>query len=303
MSNTFDELISFIGSDIADPTSLSAEKPPRSSRHVATISWSWSPAHSRLSEYQIAADKDRKSWNLFEISYDHDSGKRIGARVATGSPYKGVDAERAAYLLLRVTWQAEINLWDFDPAGFEVNQSGLLTENDLHDLARDIEWLTRSSWLKLQSSQALDSLRMELRDASNDQTVATLDEIEACARDLALPVDFLELTEHYELAQPCLLTLVSLVVRDATLLRTEKARVGQQNIEKRRHEIDLLVSELDDQKGRGGTMTIPSLKSRAKNFLESYVAVHGDLPSGEHVIHNFFKTTLDFDKLRERHSL
>jgi hypothetical protein len=217
--------------------------------------------------------------------------------------WQPVDAERAAYLLLRVTWQAEINLWDFDPAGFEVNQSGLLTENDLLDLAQDIEWLTRSSWLKLQSNQALDSLRLELSGAPNDQTVETLDEVEACARDLGLPTDFLELTTHYELKQPCLLTLVSLLVRDATLLRSEKARIGQQNIERLRHEIDLLVSELDDQKGRGGGMTIPSVKSRAKSFLENYVAEHGNLPSGEHVIHNFFKMTLDFDKLRERHLL
>jgi hypothetical protein len=303
MSKSFDELVSFIGSDIADPTGPSAEKPPRSARHVTTVSWSWSPAHSRLSEYRIAADKDRKSWNLFEISYDQDSGKRIGARVATGSPYKEVDAKKAAYLLLRATWQAEKSLWEFDPTGFEVTQSGLLTENDLLDLTLDIEWLTQSSWLKLQSNQALDSLRMELPLAPNDQLVETLDEVEACARDLGLPTDFFELAKHYELAQPCLLSLVSLLVRDATLLRSEKARIGQQNIERLQHEIDLLVSELDDQKGRGGGMTIPSVKSRAKSFLESYVAEHGKLPSGEHVIHNFFKTTLDFDKLRERHSL
>jgi hypothetical protein len=138
MSKSFDELVSFIGSDIADPTGPSAEKPPRSARHVATVSWSWSPAHSRLSEYRIAADQGRKSWNLFEISYDYDSGKQIGARVATGSPYKGVDAKRAAYLLLRVTWQAEINLWDFDPTGFEINNSGLLTEGDIYVLTQEI---------------------------------------------------------------------------------------------------------------------------------------------------------------------
>ncbi len=138
MSKSFDELISFIGSEIADPMGPRAEKPPRSARHVATVSWSWSPTHSRLSEYRIAADKDRKTWNLFETSYDHASEKRISARVATGTPNRGIDSERASYLLLRATWQAEMNLWDFDPTGFEVNTSGLLTEADIFNLTQDL---------------------------------------------------------------------------------------------------------------------------------------------------------------------
>lgn len=303
MERTFDELVSFIGSDIADPTGPSAEKPPKSAKHVVTTSWSWSPAHSRLSEYRISAGKGRETWNLFESSYDHDSGKRISARVATGSPYRGVDAKKAAYLLLRVTWQAEVDLWDFDPAGFEINQSGLLTEADTLDLVQDIEWMTRSNWLRRQSTQAFDFLRAQLPDVPNDQILESLDEIESCAIDLGLSTNFLELTKHFELTKPCLVTLVRLLVRDATLLRSEKLKKGQQNIEELKDKIDLLVSELDDQKGRGGGMTIPSVKSRAKSFLENYVAEHGDLPSGKHVIHNFFKMTLDFDKLKEKHSL
>lgn len=303
MEKTFDEMIAFIGSDIADPTSSSAEKPPKSAKHVVTTSWSWSPAHSRLSEYRIASDKERKTWNLFEISYDDTNRRRIGARVATGTPYKGIDAKRAAYLLLRTTWQAELALWEFDPAGFEINQSGLLAEDDIFDVVNYIEWLTRSNWLRIQSNQGIDFLREELPDAPNDQIVETLDEIEACATDLGLSKDFFELTKHYELAQPCLLTMASLLVRDATLRRYEQARKGQENIERFRREIDLLVSDLDDQKGHGGGMTIPSVKSRTKTFLEKYIAEHGDLPSGEHLIHNFFKTTINFNKLREKYSL
>ena len=61
VSDNFSEMTSFIGTEIGDLTSEIAEKAPRSSTHVVTVSWSWSPMHSHCSEYRIATDKKREA--------------------------------------------------------------------------------------------------------------------------------------------------------------------------------------------------------------------------------------------------
>lgn len=297
------DIQSFIGTEIGDPTSPCAEKCPRSAKHVVTISWSWSPMHSRRSEYRIATDQSKQTWNLYEISLDPDTGRRISARVATGSPHRGISAEKASHLLLKAAWLSEIDLWEFDPTGFEVDDEGLLVENDLSEIVSELAWITRSSWLRDQAPDSLSALKTQLPKTPDDQIVDTIEEVIACIEDLALPSDFLQLCKHYKLEQPCLLSLVFAIATDSAAQRVKKEVIVKSNISNFTKLIDLLVSDLDDQVGRGGGMTIPSVKSRTRAFLEKYVGEHGELPRGEHVIHAFFKKTIDFDELRNKYSV
>lgn len=303
MHNMFSNIASFIGTEIGDPTSQRAENPPRSAKHVITVYWSWGPVHSRRSEYRLATDKSKQTWNLYEISLDPDTGKRASARVATGSPYYGVSCEKASYLLLKTAWLSEIEHWDFDPSGFEIDVEGLLVENDLYEMSSEIAWITKSSWFRVQPVNSLNVLKTQLPNAPDDQIIETLDEIAACIEDLGLPSDFLDLCKYYKLAKPCLLSLVFAITSEAAAKRAQKELSIQTNVTNFREIIDLLVSDLDDHVGRGGGMTIPSVKSRTRNFLEIYVGEHGGLPEGKHVIHGFFKKTIDFDELRNKYSV
>lgn len=131
MPLSFTAIQSFIGTDIGDPYSALAEKSPRTARHVITLFWSWSPAHSRRSEYRLATDRNRKTWNLYELTIDPDSRKQLCCRVATGEPYKGISPEIAAFQLLFSTWNEEMYQWDFDPKDFQIDEYGLLNENDI----------------------------------------------------------------------------------------------------------------------------------------------------------------------------
>jgi hypothetical protein len=302
-SPNFLTIDSFIGSDIGDPTSEQAEKAPRSAKHVVTISWSWSPMHSRTSEYLIATDKKRAGWHLYEVTEGEMNNKKLCSRVSSGYPYKSVPADQAAYLLLKAAWESEVKQWDFDPSGFEVDRSGLMTNEEISEISEDISWSSKISWFSEQSPQSLDVLKKQLQDPIDDQLIEVFDEIETCANDLNLSKDFLELCEHYEIGRPSLLSLICLIVRDASVLREQKSKRGIENIDRFRKEIDLLISDLDDSPRRGGGMSLPSIRSRTKIYLERYIAEHGDLPIGTHESSDFFKSKYDFDILRKKYSL
>lgn len=137
-TNELETIDSFIGSEIADPTSPDAERAPRSAKHVVTLEWSWSPAHERWAEYRLATDRRRVTWNLYEFCSDFDTGRRICARIATGTPYRGVSPKRAALALLAAAWRGEKQLFDFDPAGARVLAAGLLGQDDIDVLVDDI---------------------------------------------------------------------------------------------------------------------------------------------------------------------
>jgi hypothetical protein len=137
-AHSFTTISSFVGTDIGDPYSHLAEKNPRTAKHVITLFWSWSPAHSRRSEYRLATDRHRKTWNLYEITNNPESRKPLCCRVATGEPYKGIPAENAAYQLLLSTWDEEIKQWDFDPKDFEIDSCGLLNEIDVNGIIKKL---------------------------------------------------------------------------------------------------------------------------------------------------------------------
>ena len=302
-SSNFLTINSFIGSEIGDPTSELAEKAPRSAKHVVTISWSWSPMHSRTSEYRIASDKNRAGWHLYEITEGDVNDKKLCSRVSSGYPYKGMTADRAAYQLLKAAWESEAEQWDFDPSGFRIDKLGLLAKKEILRITKDIEWSSQVSWFREQSPESLDLIKEELQDPIDDQLIEVFDEIESSAKDLDLSQDFLELCEYYDLERPSLLSLACLIVRDATVLREQKLKLALENVEKFRNEIDLLLSDLDDRPRRGGGTNWPSIRSMTKNYLEKYVGEHGKLPSGKHESKGFSNSPFDFDDLRKKYSL
>ena len=299
----FSNINSYIGSEIGDPTSELAEKSPRTAKHVVTISWSWSPMHSRTSEYRIATDRHRAGWHLYEISPASFAEKKLCSRVSSGSPYIGISAERAAYLLLKSAWQSEIELWDFEPSGFEIVEQGLLTELEMLRIVEELSWSTKVSWFREQSAESLDVLRQQIFAPIDDQAIEVFDELESSAIDLGLPTDFLALCKHYDLDRPSLLSLSIHLIRDATLMREQNSRNAVINVERLKATIDLLVSDLDDKPRRGGGMSLPSNRASTKSYLEKYVGEHGELPKGRHVINGFMKSECDFDELRKKYSL
>ena len=166
-----------------------------------------------------------------------------------------------------------------------------------------ISWSSQVSWFREQSLQSLDVLKEQLRDPIDAQLIEVFDEIETSASDLALPKDFLELCEHYELDRPSLLSLVCLIVRDATVFREQESKRSLAHIDRFRKEIDLLVSGLDDRPVRAGGTNWPSIRSRTKNFLEKYVGEHGNLPRGKHKISRFLNSPFGFNDLRKKHGI
>ena len=141
--HSFTAISSFIGTEIGDPYSHLAEKNPRTAKHVVTLFWSWSPAHSRRSEYRLATDRHRKIWSLYEVTDNPETRKSLCCRVASGEPYKGISAENAAYQLLLSTWNEEINQWDFDPKDFQIDECGLLNENDIDGIIKKLSVRTK----------------------------------------------------------------------------------------------------------------------------------------------------------------
>jgi hypothetical protein len=299
ITSCFSEVTSFIGTEIGDPTSSLAEVPPRSAKLVATISWNWSPMHSRCSEYRIATDKKRESWHLYELYWIDNV--QASARVASGTPYKGVTDTQAARVLLKSAWASEIEQWDFDPSGFEIYRSGLLTEDDVEGVALYIAWERSTDWFQSQSAKSLHALKEQLPKLMDEQSIEVADELESCAEVLGLSQDFFELCEYFQVAPPNLLVLTSKLIESATIRRERQKQKRQLNLVRLENKIAILVSELNTYQGRGGGILIPSTQDRVKNYLEQYVGERGELPAGEHLIRGLSDIKFDFDALRAKY--
>ena len=101
------ETVSYI-SRIAGEFGMDNERPPRSAKLVASLSWAWGPAHNRFSTYLLCSDRQRHWWCLWEKSNDPNTGKLVYREVAAGTPYRNIKAEDAAEQLLAAAWQGEI---------------------------------------------------------------------------------------------------------------------------------------------------------------------------------------------------
>jgi hypothetical protein len=299
----FEEITSFIGSELAESDGSRAGRMPRSATRILTISWSWSPRHSRRSEYRISPDRKRKTWNLYEVSWDHENDKQTCRRVATGTPSSDISIERASVMLLRATWIAEMQAFDFSPKGGRIEGEGIITERVVARIISDLDWMMQSSWLCLQSAENFETLRMQLPDIPDEQSLIALEEIESCIKDLALPANLSELCIRLEVSPPRLLALACVLVRDATVVRERKEIVYSRNVSDYREQIDVLVSQLNDSSSSGGGMRKPSMRDATRSYLERYVGDNGALPTGKKIISSVFNMAIDFDELRKRHSL
>ena len=112
-------------------------RPPRSARLVASLVWSWSPAHYRASRYWICTDKSRSGWYLWEEGSDYDTGKACFSVAACGDPYKGIDAREAARQLMTAAWSREWGLYQTPGQGAEVREPGVLSEADVKKIEED----------------------------------------------------------------------------------------------------------------------------------------------------------------------
>ncbi len=112
-------------------------RPPRSARLVASLYWSWSPAHDRVSRLWICTDKSRSAWYLWEESDFYASGELCFWLRAYGSPYKGIDVKEAARELLTATWKHEWELYESPGKGAVVSEPGVLSEAEIRKIEED----------------------------------------------------------------------------------------------------------------------------------------------------------------------
>ena len=133
------EIVTYSGVDI-DQLSADGERPPRSAKRVATVIWSWSPAHSRYESYLICTDRKRTRWTLWAVVYDE--GRRIYARFAFATPFRGYTAKFAAERLLAAAWKDEMKIWDTDLRGARVVEEGLLTQTDIERIELELPAVT-----------------------------------------------------------------------------------------------------------------------------------------------------------------
>jgi hypothetical protein len=129
------EVVTYAGSDLGD-FRVDGERPPRSAKHVATVSWSWSPAHSARERYLICSWR-RKGWTLWAMAYD-DGGRRMYAQMASATPFHGYTAKFAAELLLTAAWKAGVEMWGEDLTGAHVDEEGLLNQTDIDKINREV---------------------------------------------------------------------------------------------------------------------------------------------------------------------
>jgi hypothetical protein len=104
---------------------------------VASVAWSWSPAHSRDDVYHLSTNKHRTHWILW-ISVYNDVVPPYGwmrAPYAYG-PKPGVSPEIAAFYLVLEAWKHE---QDATAPFRQIDAEGLLSADDLYLLA-DLVW-------------------------------------------------------------------------------------------------------------------------------------------------------------------
>src|SRR5262245_54582386 len=112
------------------------ERPPRTAKLVAQVSWSWSPANDRCDRYLICTDRHRRAWTLWAVWAAGDY-PRMYARVASGTPFRSYPARFAAEQLLTAAWKSELENWHTDLRGGEVEREGLLTECDIRRIEQE----------------------------------------------------------------------------------------------------------------------------------------------------------------------
>jgi hypothetical protein len=110
-------------------------QPPRSARHVATVSWAWGPAGSHRERLLICSWK-RRGWTLWAMADDFEYG-RMYAKLASATPFHGYTAKFAAERLLTAAWKDQSLGEDYFRSAC-VDEEGLLTKTDIENIQREV---------------------------------------------------------------------------------------------------------------------------------------------------------------------
>jgi hypothetical protein len=84
-----------------------AAKMPRSARYLGQVEWSWSPMNMRISAYYVSMDRGHRQWLLWSKTYDDNWGRWMDPVVDAAAARCGLDAKKAAKLLLIHAWSLE----------------------------------------------------------------------------------------------------------------------------------------------------------------------------------------------------
>jgi hypothetical protein len=129
------EIASYAGSELGE-FRADSERPPRTAKLVAVVSWSWGPAHGRRDRYLICTNRNRTAWTLWARGNDFDE-RRMYAQIASATPFRGYSVRFAAEQLLIAGWRSELEMWDTDLRGGFVEAEGVLTKSDLERIEQE----------------------------------------------------------------------------------------------------------------------------------------------------------------------
>ncbi len=111
------------------------EKPPRSARFVASLDmFSQSASNERSDRYLLSKNRKRSHWILW-MGYFNDDEGRMQYQPYALLPCKGMDANAASREMLEVAWLEEKRLGWLDTPFEAVIADGLLTVDELREIA------------------------------------------------------------------------------------------------------------------------------------------------------------------------
>jgi hypothetical protein len=131
----FEVADTYVGSPLAE-LSADGERPPKSAKLVATVSWSWGPAHSDRLRYLISTERQRRGWTLWAEAYV--DGQRMYAQLGYARPYRGYTAKFAAERLLTAVWKAERENYYDNYSGGRVVEEVLLAKTEIENIEREV---------------------------------------------------------------------------------------------------------------------------------------------------------------------
>jgi hypothetical protein len=110
----------------------------RKSEFLCTIEWSWSPVNERMESYYL--QRGRTHWLLWLKRYDGNWAKWEKPIAISRCARKGLcDDKDVAMILLAAVLAEEIRYYNSDPGRFDINNTGLLSMEEL-DAVADTVW-------------------------------------------------------------------------------------------------------------------------------------------------------------------
>jgi hypothetical protein len=105
---------------------------------LCTIEWSWSPVHERMESYYL--QRGRTHWILSLKRFDDNWGKWEKPIAIARCLWNGLAYDKdAAMILLVAVLTEEIRYYSSDPGRFDINNTGLLSMEEL-DAVADAVW-------------------------------------------------------------------------------------------------------------------------------------------------------------------